>query len=101
MQNKVENRYILSLAQDGCWLGGKRKATSQAPISEQHGPGSDHWEWSDGKPWEYNNWASGEPNNWDGKENRVEMWNCGSWNDCHEKNKQSAVYKRNVIVTTK
>ena len=55
------------LAQDGLEAREKRKAASQAPISKQHGPGSDHWEWSDGKPLEYNNCVSSVPNNWDGR----------------------------------
>ncbi len=53
VHSDFENRYILSLAKSGCWLGGMRLSTSEAPANKNHGPGSDHWEWSDGAAWEY------------------------------------------------
>jgi hypothetical protein len=77
VHSAVENRYINSLAKNGCWLGGIRRSTSKASPFKKPGPGNDHWEWSDGEAWKYYNWAPGEPNNFFEIETRVEMTACG------------------------
>ncbi|RWS18611.1 ladderlectin-like protein, partial [Leptotrombidium deliense] len=48
-------------------------------------PGTDKWQWPNGKIMEYSNWNPGEPNNWRGNENCIQFYNNigypGKWND--------------------
>ena len=39
------------------------------------------WKWVTGELWAYSNWNSREPNNSGGKEDALEFWNNGKWND--------------------
>ena len=68
------------------WIGGKR-------IGRGNGPGANHWEWSDGKRWDFHNWFLGEPNNAGGRENCVQMYADGGWNDISADWRGPAIYK--------
>ena len=50
---------------------------------------SGNWfKWVDGSALTYSFWSSGEPNNHGGKENVVEMWSSGKWNDITSSSKR-------------
>ncbi|XP_037115757.1 perlucin-like protein [Syngnathus acus] len=51
------------------WIGLRRETTGRP------------WQWADATPFYYSAWNGGEPNNLGGKENCVEMWPLGHWND--------------------
>jgi len=67
------------------WIGAIRHGSG-------NGPGNDNWKWSSGESWSFTNWAPGEPNNHAGRENRVQMYPHGKWNDINEEWRGPAVY---------
>ena len=50
------------------WIGGERV-------------GKNSFKWIDGSEFDYENWDTNEPNNVDGKENCMETYPNGRWND--------------------
>ena len=82
-----EYKFVRKLFSGDQWLGAIR-------LREDNGRGAEHWKWSDGTPWAWHKWADGEPNNWGGKEDRVQMYNRGLWNDIPGSSRRPAVYKR-------
>ena len=67
------------------WIGAIRHGSG-------NGPGNDNWKWSSGESWSFTNWGQGEPNNSGERENRVQMYPDGKWNDTNEEWRGPAVY---------
>ena len=87
MTNEEENSQMVALCGGRVfWCGAKRKGNG-------NGPGSEHWEWADASPWAFTKWAAGEPNNAGGREDRVQVYANGEWNDIHAGWRGPAVYK--------
>ncbi|XP_034721814.1 L-selectin-like, partial [Etheostoma cragini] len=67
VSNQGDMKRLQQLNQSGAWIGLQRD-----------------WHWSQsGVEFRDSNWSSGEPNNQYNKENCVQMYNDGKWNDIH------------------
>ena len=82
-----EYKFVRKLFSGDQWLGAIR-------LRQDNGRGAEHWKWSDGTPWAWHKWADGEPNNAGGREDRVQMYPNGLWNDIPGTTRRPAVYKR-------
>ena len=82
-----EYKFVRKLFSGDQWLGAIR-------LRQDNGCGAEHWKWSDGTPWAWHKWADGEPNNAGGREDRVQMYPNGLWNDIPGTTRRPAVYKR-------
>merc|ERR1719419_2086194 len=79
-----ENSYVNDYVREGTWiwLGGNDIETEGDFV------------WVDGTPFDYSNWDAGQPNDSMRREDRVNMWGGGKWNDEDQWYETYAVCKR-------
>lgn len=68
-ENAVVSDLIQSGECNGYWLG------ASDGVSEGN------WQWSTRESFSYSNWSSSQPDNAGGRENNLEIWRDGTWND--------------------
>lgn len=105
--NEVEFNEIKKIANGKpVWIGGQR-TSNKPPVNQTNGPkDSIHWKWIDGTPWNTNGtwisganiWSSGEPNYLNGKEDNIQMYSNGLFNDLLGSTKMPAIYQRNKMI---
>lgn len=75
--SQEENDFVTPLTAaivGSCWLGGFQDPTDGGAAS--------NWHWQTSEPWSYTNWHAGEPNDYYGGEERLLLYEMGTWNDC-------------------